>query len=76
MKNISFLSETFQFLEVKFSMHLNRRVFVMSTPGQLLSIILYCVLKTGRNGTEEPLDQRIGKREIEDDGNKYMTMQK
>ena len=31
MKNISFLSENFQFLEVKikFSMYLNRRVFVM-----------------------------------------------
>ena len=27
----SFLSEKFQFLEVKFSMYLNRRVFVMST---------------------------------------------
>ena len=25
----SFLSENFQFLEVKFSIHLNRRVFVM-----------------------------------------------
>ena len=31
MKNISvFLSEIFQFLEVKFSKYLNRRVFVMS----------------------------------------------
>ena len=30
MKNISFfLSETFQFLEVKFYVYLNRRVFVM-----------------------------------------------
>ena len=29
MKNISFLSEYFQFLEVKFSIYLNRRVFVM-----------------------------------------------
>ena len=29
MKNISFLSEFFQFLEVKFSIYLNRRVFVM-----------------------------------------------
>ena len=26
----SFVSEKFQFLEVKFSIHLNRRVFVMS----------------------------------------------
>ena len=30
MKNISFLSEHFQFLEVKFSVYLNRHVFVMS----------------------------------------------
>ena len=29
MKNISFLSENFQFLKVKFSIYLNRRVFVM-----------------------------------------------
>ena len=30
MKNIkSFLSENFQFLEVKFSIYFNRRVFVM-----------------------------------------------
>ena len=27
-----FLSENFQFLEVKFSMYLNRRVFVMQCP--------------------------------------------
>ena len=29
MKNPFFLSENFQFLEVKFSIYLNRRVFVM-----------------------------------------------
>ena len=29
MKDISFLSEKFQFLKVKFSIYLNRRVFVM-----------------------------------------------
>ena len=29
MKNISFLSENFKFLELKFSMYLNRHVFVM-----------------------------------------------
>ena len=29
MKNIRFLSENFQFLEVKFSIYMNRRVFVM-----------------------------------------------
>ena len=31
MKNISFLSENFQFLEVKCSIYLNRRDFVMLT---------------------------------------------
>ena len=30
MKNRVFLSENFQFLMVKFSIYLNRRVFVMS----------------------------------------------
>ena len=30
-KDQSFLSENFQFLEVKFSIYLNRRVFVMSS---------------------------------------------
>ena len=30
MKNISFLSENFQFLKVKFSIYLNRRVSVMN----------------------------------------------
>ena len=29
MKNISFVSENFQFLEVEFPIYLNRRVFVM-----------------------------------------------
>ena len=29
----SFLSENFQFLEVKFSIHFNRRVFVMYVTG-------------------------------------------
>ena len=36
MKNISFLSEHFQFLEVKFSIYLNMRVFVMKWTGRLL----------------------------------------
>ena len=31
MKNISFLSENFQFLEVKCSIYLNRRVFVIAS---------------------------------------------
>ena len=29
MKNVRFLSENFQFLEVKFSIYLNRHVFIM-----------------------------------------------
>ena len=29
MKNFSFLSENFQFFEMKFSIYLNRRIFVM-----------------------------------------------
>ena len=29
-KNQSFLSEKFQFLEIKFSIYMNRRVFVMN----------------------------------------------
>ena len=42
MKNIRFfLSENFQFLEVKFSVYLNRRVFVMS-----LYFLVICVLET------------------------------
>ena len=32
----SFLSENFQFLEVKFSIYLNRRVFVMSLTGNFI----------------------------------------
>ena len=32
----SFLSENFQFLEVKFSIYLNRRVFVMTLNGKTL----------------------------------------
>ena len=38
----SFLSENFQFLEVKFSIYLNKHVFVMNTKGGLNSgILLY-----------------------------------
>ena len=41
MKNISFffLSENFQFLEVKFSIYLNRHVFVMFFLGRYSSFI-------------------------------------
>ena len=33
MKKSNFLTENFQFLEVKFSIYLNRRVFVMFAQG-------------------------------------------
>ena len=36
MKNIIFFSENFQFLEVNFSMYLNRRVFVMAKLSDLV----------------------------------------
>ena len=48
MKNISFLSENFKFLEEKFSIYLNRRVLVMSLVHFLLmhEIRQECVLAT------------------------------
>ena len=40
MKNIGlFFSENFQFLEVKFSIYMNRRVFVMSSTALDRSVI-------------------------------------
>ena len=36
MKTISFLSENFLFLEMKFSLHLNRRIFVMQSHSYFL----------------------------------------
>ena len=48
MKKISeFLSENFQFLEVKFSIYLNRHVFVMSLNVDYSGILfaqLYCIV--------------------------------
>ena len=45
MKNVSFLSEHFQFLEVEFSIYLNRRVFVMDIKVSFCSIcFLICLL--------------------------------
>ena len=41
MKNISFLSENFQFLEVKFSIYLNRRVFAMLHKGHFRE---FCII--------------------------------
>ena len=42
----SFLSENFQFLEVKFSIYLNRRVFVMENRIELSLVVssLFCKL--------------------------------
>ena len=42
----SFLSESFQFLEVKFSIYLNRRVFVMFSFFYFLFII--CIYRSYR----------------------------
>ena len=39
MKRISFLSENFQFLEMKFSIYLNRRVFVMRRSARASSMV-------------------------------------
>ena len=40
MKNIRvFLSENFQFLEAKFSMYLNRRIFVIAYVLQLTKVL-------------------------------------
>ena len=40
MKNRVFLSENFQFLEVKFSLYLNKHVFVMSVKIQSVQTLL------------------------------------
>ena len=46
MKTIrAYLSEKFQFLEVKFSIHLNRRFFVMADPDQTSDLGLHCLLR-------------------------------
>ena len=44
----SFLSENFQFLEMKFSIYLNRRVFVMLVSGTTFCLILTMSLR-GKN---------------------------
>ena len=36
----SFLSENFQFLEVKFSIYLNRHVFVMYRPSRTYEVVM------------------------------------
>ena len=47
MKNYqSFLSENFQFLELNFSIYLNRRVFVMGTSTRLCSSLSMSCLRT------------------------------
>ena len=47
-KYLSFLSENFQFLEMKFSIYLNRRVFVMLVSGTTFCLILTMSLR-GKN---------------------------
>ena len=44
----SFLSENFQFLEVKFSIYLNRRVFVMSGTLFLLALVIWYLGTQGK----------------------------
>ena len=46
MKNIRFFSENFHFLVVKFSIYLNRQVFVMPFPLCCLSVVFYLNLYT------------------------------
>ena len=45
MKNKVFLSENFQFLEMKFSIYLNRRVFVMICNFDFLSLYTRDILR-------------------------------
>ena len=47
MKNISFLSENFRFLEVKFSIYLNRPVLVMfgAKESDHVTLIIICIYK-------------------------------
>ena len=46
MKNIRFfLSENFQFLEVKFSIYLNRHVFVMRATSAVSAVIVSVVFR-------------------------------
>ena len=46
MKNIKFLSKNFQFLEVNFSISLNRRVFVMQLRNCLNYTIYHSCIKS------------------------------
>ena len=43
----SFLSENFQFLEVKFSVYLNRHVFVMFSSPHIIEIFFLCFPEKG-----------------------------
>ena len=50
MKNIRvFLSENYHFLEVKFSMYLNRRVFVMGASNNIVCCVLYTYVHVSLN---------------------------
>ena len=54
MKNISFLSEYFQFLEAKFSIYLNRHVFIMDFCRQEFVLLVFETLQK-----EQLLKERI-----------------
>ena len=55
MKNMRvFLSEKFQFLEVKFSLYLNRHVFVMNKPENSISYRLACAPSEDSDQLELP----------------------
>ena len=47
-KNLELLSENFQFLVVKFSVYLNRHIFIMSSSDTVLSAITVSI------GTDRP----------------------
>ena len=60
MKNISFfLSENFQFLEVKFSIYLNRRVFVMGRNLTTEPFITFPSSRYDLNNVERDVKQQI-----------------
>ena len=51
MNNIGFLSEIFQFLKMKFSIYLNRRVFVMTWETNLHFPLCFPIHQTSELGS-------------------------
>ena len=69
MKISEFLSENFQFLVVKFSIYLNRRVFVMNTSTLMEDLV--SSLSPQRNEEKRQRNQkRRGKRDTVEDEEK------